>query len=42
MTPVRRIAAAALVAVLGFGVAAIGAAPAQAVDTSWGRSVIRK
>jgi hypothetical protein len=41
MTPVRRIAAAALVAVLGFGVAAIGAAPAQAIDTSWGRISIR-
>ena len=40
MTPVRRIAAAALVAVLGFGVAAVGAAPAQAIDTSWGRSHI--
>jgi hypothetical protein len=41
MSPVRRIAAAALVAVLGFGVAAIGAAPAHAGDTSWGRTVIR-
>jgi hypothetical protein len=36
MSPVRRIAAAALVAVLGFGVAAVGAAPAQAYDYSWG------
>jgi F0F1-type ATP synthase membrane subunit c/vacuolar-type H+-ATPase subunit K len=39
MTPVRRIAAAALVAVLGVGVAAIGASPAQAYDTSWGAKI---
>jgi hypothetical protein len=39
MTPVRRIAAATLVAVLGLGVAGIGAAPAQAVDTSWGAKI---
>jgi hypothetical protein len=37
MTPVRRIAAAALVAALGFGVVSLGAAPANAgTDTSWG------
>ncbi len=35
MTPVRRIAAAAIVAVLGFGVVGIGAGPANA-DTTWG------
>lgn len=37
MTTVRRIATAALVAVLGVGVVGIGAAPANALDTSWGR-----
>ncbi len=35
MTPVRRIAAAALVAALGFGAVGIGAGPANA-DTTWG------
>jgi hypothetical protein len=40
MTPVRRIAAAALVAALGFGVVSLGAAPANAgIDTSWGTRV---
>jgi hypothetical protein len=39
MTPVRRIAAAALVAALGLGIAGIGAAPANAVDTTWGYKV---
>ncbi|WP_168218383.1 hypothetical protein [Nocardioides eburneiflavus] len=39
MTPVRRIAAAALVAALGLGFAGIGAAPANAVDTTWGYKV---
>jgi hypothetical protein len=37
MTTVRRIAAAVLVAVLGVGVVGIGAAPANAIDTSWGK-----
>ncbi|HEY0643276.1 MAG TPA: hypothetical protein VGD39_07645 [Nocardioides sp.] len=37
MTPVRRIAAAALVAALGLGFAGISASPANAgTDTSWG------
>ena len=38
MTPVRRIAAAALVAVLGLGVAGVGMAPAaDALDITWGK-----
>ena len=37
MTPVRRIAAAALVAALGFGFVGLGATPAAAgIDTTWG------
>lgn len=36
MTPVRRIAAAALVAALGLGFVGIGAGPASAGDTTWG------
>jgi hypothetical protein len=37
MTPVRRIAAAALVAALGLGFVGLGASPANAgIDTSWG------
>ena len=39
MTPVRRIAAAALVAALGFGFVGLGAAPASAGDTSWGAKI---
>jgi len=39
MTPVRRIAAAALVAALGFGFVGVGAAPANALDTSWGAKI---
>jgi hypothetical protein len=40
MTPVRRIAAAALVAALGFGVVGMGAAPANAgIDTTWGTKI---
>ena len=39
MTPVRRIAAAAIVAVLGFGVVGFGAGSANAVDTTWGYKV---
>ena len=36
MTPVRRIAAAALVAALGFGFVGLGATPAAAgIDTTW-------
>ncbi|WP_374454340.1 hypothetical protein [Nocardioides sp.] len=39
MTPVRRIAAAALVAVLGLGIAGAGiAAPASALDITWGKT----
>ena len=39
MTPVRRIAAAALVAVLGLGVAGVGMAPAaDALDITWGKT----
>lgn len=39
MTPVRRIAAAALVAVLGLGFAGVGfAAPADALDITWGKT----
>ena len=41
MTPVRRIAAAALVAALGFGFVGMGAAPANAGDTSWGARTTR-
>ena len=41
MTPVRRIAAAALVAALGFGFVGMGAAPANAIDTSWGAKIKR-
>ena len=41
MTPVRRIAAAALVAALGFGFAGMGAVPANAADTSWGAKIER-
>jgi hypothetical protein len=36
MTPVRRIAAAALVGALGLGFVGIGAGPASALDTTWG------
>ncbi len=39
MTPVRRIAAAALVAALGFGFVGVGATPANALDTSWGAKI---
>jgi hypothetical protein len=40
MTPVRRIAAAALVAALGLGFVGIGASPANAsIDTSWGAKI---
>ena len=40
MTPVRRIAAAALVAALGLGVVGMGAAPANAgIDTTWGTKI---
>jgi hypothetical protein len=39
MTPVRRIAAAALVAALGLGFAGTGAGSANAVDTTWGYKV---
>ena len=40
MTPVRRIAAAALVAALGFGIVGMGAVPANAgTDTSWGTRI---
>jgi hypothetical protein len=40
MTPVRRIAAAALVAALGFGFVGMGASPANAgIDTSWGAKI---
>lgn len=39
MTPVRRIAAAALVAALGFGFVGMGASPAAAIDTSWGAKI---
>ncbi|MDR7255690.1 hypothetical protein J2X46_004704 [Nocardioides sp. BE266] len=38
MTPVRRIAAAALVAVLGLGIAGVGVAPANALDITWGKT----
>ena len=40
MTPVRRIAAAALVAALGFGFIGSAASPAAARDTTWGDRVI--
>ena len=36
MTPVRRIAAAVLVATLGLGFVGIAASPATAFDTTWG------
>ena len=40
MTPVRRIAAAALVAALGLGFVGLGASPANAgIDTSWGAKI---
>jgi len=40
MTPVRRIAAAALVAALGLGFVGMGASPANAsIDTSWGAKI---
>ena len=40
MTPVRRIAAAALVAALGLGFVGAGIAPASAgIDTTWGGKV---
>lgn len=40
MTPVRRIAAAALVAALGLGFVGVGVAPASAgIDTTWGGKV---
>ena len=40
MTPVRRIAAAVLVAALGFGAVGLGASPANAgIDTSWGGKI---
>jgi hypothetical protein len=38
MTPVRRIAAAALVATLGLGITMVGAAPAGA-DVTWGQKI---
>lgn len=38
MTPVRRIAAAALVAVLGLGIAGVTVAPADALDITWGKT----
>jgi hypothetical protein len=38
-TPVRRIAAAALVAALGFGFVGLGASPAGALDITWGTKV---
>ena len=39
MTPVRRIAAAALVAVLGLGIAGVGMAPAaNALDITRGKT----
>lgn len=39
MTPVRRIAAAALVAALGLGFVGVAATPASALDTTWGGRV---
>ena len=40
MTPVRRIAAAALVAALGLGFVGLGTSPANAgIDTSWGAKI---
>lgn len=40
MTPVRRIAAAALVAALGLGFVGVAAVPANAgTDTSWGTRI---
>ncbi|MGF9753778.1 hypothetical protein AAII07_01125 [Microvirga sp. 0TCS3.31] len=41
MTPVRRIAAAALVAALGLGFVGATATPAGALDITWGRTVNR-
>ncbi|MFC0223086.1 MULTISPECIES: hypothetical protein [Nocardioides] len=38
MTPVRRIAAAVLVAALGTGIVGLGTAPANA-DYSWGTKI---
>lgn len=40
MTPVRRIAAAALVAALGLGFVGAGVAPASAIDITWGKGKI--
>ena len=40
MSPVHRIAAAALVAALGIGIVGIGTAPANA-DYSWGTRIAR-
>jgi hypothetical protein len=40
MIPVRRIAAAALVAALGLGFVGVSSAPANAgIDTSWGTKI---
>ena len=39
MTPVRRIAAAALVAALGLGFAVVPMGAASALDTTWGGRV---
>ena len=41
MTPVRRIAAAALVAALGLGFVGATSAPASALDITWGRHTTR-
>ena len=41
MTPVRRIAAAALVAALGLGFVGATSAPAGALDITWGRHASR-
>lgn len=41
MTPVRRIAAAALVAALSVGFVGIAESPANARDTTWGDRVMR-
>ena len=41
MSPVRRIAAAALVATLGLGFVGATSAPAGAIDITWGRTVNR-
>lgn len=37
MTPVRRIAAAVLVAALGLGTVGVTATPANAIDWTWGQ-----